>query len=164
MRSRFNKLFEAVTKTLINEEYHNDALMVKGGEYIVQAEVSGDDVEITTLFKYDKKLDDHREINLHSISPQLRQDIEDAVLNDVGGKNYEDNEDFGNTDYDIEEGNIFERLEELMRSKPELENDLKPILDDFQDIIEDINSLDVDDDKIDVTDLGIHLNRLFPDV
>lgn len=74
------------------------------------------------------------------------------------------NEDFGNTDYDIEEGSIFERLEEVMRSKPELENDLKPILDDFQDIIEDINSLDVDDYKIDVTELGLHLNRLFPDV
>jgi len=74
------------------------------------------------------------------------------------------NENFGNTDYDIEEGNIFERLEELMRSKPELENDLIPILNDFQDIIEDINSLDVDDYKIDVTELGLHLNRLFPDV
>ena len=74
------------------------------------------------------------------------------------------NENFGNTDYDVEEGNVFERLEDLLRNKPELENDLKPILDDFQDIIEDINSLDVDDDKIDVTDLGIHLNKLFPDV
>jgi len=74
------------------------------------------------------------------------------------------NEDFGNTDYDIEEGNIFERLEDLLRNKPELENDLKPILNDFQGIIEDINSLDVDDYKIDATDLGLHLNRLYPDV
>ena len=73
-------------------------------------------------------------------------------------------DDEGNTNYDIEEGNIFERLEEVMRSKPEIADLLKPILDDFQDIIEDINSLDVDDYKIDVTDLGIHLNRLFPDV
>ena len=73
-------------------------------------------------------------------------------------------EDFGNTDYDVEEGNVFERLEEVMRSKPEIADLLKPILDDFQDIIKDINSLDVDDYKIDVTDLGIHLNRLFPDV
>lgn len=88
-----------------------------------------------------------------------------AVADKVLGPNEDgENEDFGNTDYDVEEGNIFERLEELMRSKPELENDLKPILNDFQDNIEDINSLDVDDDKIDVTDLGIHLNRLFPDV
>lgn len=62
------------------------------------------------------------------------------------------------------EGNIFERLEAFMRSNPEAEQELTPILNDFQDIIEDINSLDVDDYKVDSTDLGIHLNRLFPDV
>jgi len=63
-----------------------------------------------------------------------------------------------------DEGNIFERLEAFMRSNPEAEQELTPILNDFQDIIEDINSLDADDYKVDATDLGIHLNRLFPDV
>lgn len=70
-----------------SEEYDNDELMVNGVEYIVQAEISGDDVEITTLFKYDAKLDDHIEVDLGSISPQLRQDIEDSVQNDAGREN-----------------------------------------------------------------------------
>jgi len=70
-----------------SEEYGNDELMVNGVEYIVQAEISGDNVEITTLFKYDAKLDDHIEVDLGSISPQLRQDIEDSVRNDVGREN-----------------------------------------------------------------------------
>tara|TARA_R110002126_G_scaffold264366_1_gene407374 strand:+ start:3562 stop:4440 length:879 start_codon:yes stop_codon:yes gene_type:complete len=69
------------------EEYDNDELMVNGVEYIVQAEISGDDVEITTLFKYDAELDDHIEVDLDSISPQLRQDIEDSVQNDAGREN-----------------------------------------------------------------------------
>jgi len=69
-----------------------------------------------------------------------------------------------------DEGNIFERLEAFMLSNPEAEQivltkqELTSILNDFQDIIEDINSLDADDYKVDATDLGIHLNRLFPDV
>ena len=50
------------------EKYENDALMVNGDEYIVQAEISGDDVEITTLFVYDRELDDHKEIDLGSIA------------------------------------------------------------------------------------------------
>ena len=70
-----------------SEEYDNDELMVNGVEYIVQAEISGDDVEITTLFKYDAELDDHIEVDLSSISPQLMQDIEDSVQNDAGREN-----------------------------------------------------------------------------
>ena len=150
-----NLIFEAYTKSVIKEnaEYDNDALMVNGDEYIVQAIVSGDDVEITTLFKYDKELDDHNEIDLDSISPQLRQDIEDSVLIDA-------EEDFGNTDYDVEEPPVFERLEELMNSKPELEGVLKPILDEFEDIITSMIKLDSVDGKIDETDLGEALYRL----
>ena len=78
-----------------------------------------------------------------------------------------------NEGYEEGEGNIFERLEAFIRSNPEVEQELTPILNDFQDIIEDINSLDAqpqatgrgaDEYKVDATDLGIHLNRLFPDV
>ena len=79
---------------------------------------------------------------------------------------YIDPDDVDNVDYEDEEdeGNIFERLEAFMRSNPEVEQELTLILNDFQDIIEDINNLDADDYKVDATDLGIHLNRLFPDV
>ena len=79
---------------------------------------------------------------------------------------YIDPDDVDNVDYEDEEDerNIFERLEAFMRSNPEVEQELTLILNDFQDIIEDINNLDADDYKVDATDLGIHLNRLFPDV
>ena len=84
-----------------------------------------------------------------------------------------DDVDYQDVEDEEGEGNIFERLEAFIRSNPEVEQELTPILNDFQDIIEDINSLDAqpqatgrgaDEYKVDATDLGIHLNRLFPDV
>ena len=81
-----------------------------------------------------------------------------------------DDVDYQDVEDEEGEGNIFERLEAFMPSDPEEEQivltkqELTSILNDFQDIIEDINSLDADDYKVDATDLGIHLNRLFPDV
>ena len=149
MKTDQDLIFEAYIKTLINEKYHNDALMVKGSEYIVQAEVSGDDVEITTLFKYDKKLDDHREINLHSISPQLRQDIEDAVLNDVGGKNYEDNE--------VSTG-ISEQLDIFIENHPEFSKQLSPIWNEMSEIAEELGKFDIDEDSI--NDIEVFLDKL----
>ena len=153
-----NLIFEAYTKSIIKEnaEYDNDALMVNGDEYIVQAIVSGDDVEITTLFKYDKELDDHNEIDLGSISPQLRQDIEDSVLKDAG----EDNEDVGNTDYDVDEPSVFESLEELMNSKPELQGVLKPILLEFEDALMEIDKIDIN--NFDAQEVFNSLARLYP--
>jgi len=74
---------------------------------------------------------------------------------DVDRRDAEDEED---------EGSIFERLEAFIYNNLEAEQELTPILNDFKAIIEDINSLDADDYKVDATDLGIHLNRLFPDV
>ena len=139
------------------EKYENDALMVNGDEYIVQAEISGDDVEITTLFKYDEELDDHNEIDLGSIPPQLRQDIEDSVLKNVHS---EDNEDLGNTDYDVEEPSVFERLEELMNSKPELEGVLKPILLEFEDALMEIDKIDTN--NFDAQEVFTSLARLYP--
>ena len=138
------------------EKYENDALMVNGDEYIVQAEISGDDVEITTLFKYDAGLDDHSEIDLGSIPPQLRQDIEDSVKNDSN----EDNEDLGNTDYDVDEPSVFERLEELMNSKPELEGVLKPILLEFEDALMEIDKIDTN--NFDAQEVFTSLARLYP--
>tara|TARA_A100000171_G_scaffold45184_1_gene48661 strand:- start:101 stop:580 length:480 start_codon:yes stop_codon:yes gene_type:complete len=153
-----NLIFEAYTKSIIKEnaEYDNDALMVNGDEYIVQAIVSGDDVEITTLFKYDKELDDHNEIDLGSISPQLRQDIEDSVLKDAE----EDNEDVGNTDYDVDEPSVFESLEELMNSKPELQGVLKPILLEFEDALMEIDKIDIN--NFDAQEVFNSLARLYP--
>ena len=139
------------------EKYENDALMVNGDEYIVQAEISGDDVEITTLFKYNEELDDHNEIDLGSIPPQLRQDIEDSVLKNVHS---EDNEDLGNTDYDVEEPSVFERLEELMNSKPELEGVLKPILLEFEDALMEIDKIDTN--NFDAQEVFTSLARLYP--
>ena len=90
-----------------------------------------------------------------------------------------DDVDYQDVEDEEGEGNIFERLEAFMPSDPEEEQivltkqELTSILNDFQDIIEDINSLDAqpqatgrgaDEYKVDATDLGIHLNRLFPDV
>jgi hypothetical protein len=89
---------------------------------------------------------------------ERRNEIAAEIGPDPDDVDYQDVED------EEEEGNIFERLEAFMRSNPEAEQELTPILNDFQDIIEDINSLDADDYKVDATDLGIHLNRLFPDV
>jgi hypothetical protein len=139
------------------EKYENDALMVNGDEYIVQAEISGDDVEITTLFKYDEELDDHNEIDLGSIPPQLRQDIEDSVLKNVHS---EDNEDLGNTDYDVEEPSVFERLEELMNSKPELKGVLTPILLDFENALMEIDKIDIN--NFDAQEVFTSLARLYP--
>ena len=154
-----NLIFEAYAKRLINEEYENDALMVNGDEYIVHANISGDDVEITTLFKYDAKLDDHSEIDLGSISPQLRQDIEDSVKND-SNEDSEDNEDFGNTDYDVDQPSCFEALEELLKHKPELEGFLKPILIEMEDALMEINKIDVN--NFDAQEVFTSLNRLYP--
>lgn len=157
MKTDQDLIFEAYTKTLNeNTPYENDALTVNGDEYIVQAHVSGDDVEITTLFKYDAELDDHNEIDLGSISPQLRQDIEDSVINDLS----EDNEDFGNTNYDVDEPSCFERLEELMNSKPELEGVLKPILLEFEDAMVEIDKIDIND--FDAQEVFTSLARLYP--
>jgi len=159
MKTDQDLIFEAYAKRLINEEYENDALMVNGDEYIVHANISGDDVEITTLFKYDAKLDDHSEIDLGSISPQLRQDIEDSVKND-SNEDSEDNEDFGNTDYDVDEPSVFEALEELLNSKPELEGFLKPILIEMEDALMEINKIDVN--NFDAQEVFTSLNRLYP--
>ncbi len=114
-----NLIFEAYTKSLVKEnaEYDNDALMVNGDEYIVKAIVSGDDVEITTLFNYDKELDDHNEINLGSISPKLRQDIEDSIKNDLG----EDNEEFSS------EGEEDNNLSKIEASLEKIADELKTL-------------------------------------
>jgi hypothetical protein len=133
--------------------------MVNGDEYIVQANISGDDVEITTLFVYDRELDDHKEIDLGSIPPQLRQDIEDSVLKDAEEDN-EDNEDLGNTDYDVDEPSVFERLDELMNSKPELEGVLKPILLEFEDALMEIDKIDIN--NFDPQEVFTSLARLYP--
>jgi hypothetical protein len=95
-----------------------------------------------------------------------RRAQEEERRNEIAAEIGPDPDDVDRRDAEEEEGegNIFERLEAFMHSNPEAEQELTPILNDFQDIIEDINSLDVDDYKVDVTDLGIHLNRLFPDV
>lgn len=91
---------------------------------------------------------------------------QDSYYEQFGAEAFEEHYGFAYPQAEDEEGegNIFERLEAFMRSNPEAEQELTPILNDFQDIIEDINSLDADDYKVDATDLGIHLNRLFPDV
>ena len=98
---------------------------------------------------------------------ERRNEIAAEIGPDPDDVDYQDVED------EEGEGNIFERLEAFIRSNPEVEQELTPILNDFQDIIEDINSLDAqpqatgrgaDEYKVDATDLGIHLNRLFPDV
>ena len=73
------------------------------------------------------------------------------------GFQYPEAED--NEDQNMDEGNIFERLENI-RSIEELQ----PILDDFKAIIEDIDSIEAENGMIEAADLGIHLNRLFPDV
>ena len=70
------------------------------------------------------------------------------------------NEDFGNTDYDVEEGNVFERLEELMNSKPELEGVLKPILLEFEDAINEIDKIDIN--NFDAQEVFNSLARLYP--
>ena len=75
-----------------------------------------------------------------------------------------DDVDYQDVEDEEDEGSIFERLEAFIYNNLETEQELTPILNDFKAIIEDINSLDADDYKVDATDLGIHLNRLFPDV
>ena len=68
--------------------------------------------------------------------------------------------DIDPADEDVDPDNVFERLEKLMRIKPELENDLKPILSQFDDVMSNIIALSSEDGKIDETDLGALLPRL----
>ena len=69
-------------------------------------------------------------------------------------------EDLGNTDYDVDEPSVFERLEELMNSKPELEGVLKPILLEFEDAINEIDKIDTND--FDAQEVFTSLARLYP--
>jgi hypothetical protein len=70
------------------------------------------------------------------------------------------NEDFGNTNYDVDEPSCFERLEELMSSKPELEGVLKPILLEFEDAMMEIDKIDTN--NFDPQEVFTSLNRLYP--
>lgn len=69
-------------------------------------------------------------------------------------------EDFGNTDYDVDEPSVFEALEELLNSKPELEGVLKPILIEMEDALMEINKIDVN--NFDAQEVFTSLNRLYP--
>ena len=69
-------------------------------------------------------------------------------------------EDLGNTDYDVDEPSVFERLEELMNSKPELEGVLKPILLEMEDALMEIDKIDIND--FDAQEVFTSLNRLYP--
>jgi len=69
-------------------------------------------------------------------------------------------EDFGNTNYDVDEPSCFERLEELMNSKPELASVLKPILDEMQDALMEIDKIDIN--NFDAQEVFNSLNRLYP--
>jgi len=59
---------------------------------------------------------------------------------------------------------IFEKLEAIIEYHPQLAEYLRALLDEFEAIMTDINDLEAEDGKIDAADLGIHLNRLFPDI
>jgi hypothetical protein len=75
-------------------------------------------------------------------------------------KNLNEDLDIDPDDEDVEPGTVVDRLEELMLKKPELKNDLNPILDELKDIIASIINLDSVDGKIDKSDLGAPLYRL----
>ena len=72
----------------------------------------------------------------------------------------EDAENLGNTNYDVDEPSCFERLEELMYSKPELKGVLKPILLEFEDAMMEIDKIDTND--FDPQEVFTSLNRLYP--
>ena len=175
MKTDQDLIFEAYSKTLNEGSHLYGDTELGPGKYKAK-DVTITDYDIEGLTRdgvgggYENvpvEFEDDNGTTMTGIVDYLRVDYDQVdgsgIIHDAEVGTLEE-DDEGNTNYDIEEGNIFERLEEVMRSKPEIADLLKPILDDFQDIIEDINSLDVDDYKIDVTDLGIHLNRLFPDV
>jgi len=69
-------------------------------------------------------------------------------------------EDFGNTNYDVDEPSCFERLEELMNSKPELASVLKPILIEMEDALMEIDKIDIN--NFDAQEVFTSLNRLYP--
>lgn len=69
-------------------------------------------------------------------------------------------EDFGNTDYDVDEPSVFEALEELLNSKPELEGVLKPILIEMEDALKEIDEIDAND--FDAQEVFTSLSRLYP--
>jgi hypothetical protein len=136
-----------------------DAMKAELGRNLTEAEIEHCEEYWTASEKDNESHADMQEVEAE------RRAQEEERRNEMAAE-YIDPDDVDNVDYEDEEdeGNIFERLEAFMRSNPEVEQELTPILNDFQDIIEDINSLDADDYKVDATDLGIHLNRLFPDV
>ena len=65
-------------------------------------------------------------------------------------------------DEDVDEGNIYKRLQAFMEYHPETVEFISSLLNEFEAIMTDINDLEAPDQKIDAVDLGIHLNRLFP--
>ena len=83
-----------------------------------------------------------------------------AQSNKTHSEMEEENEDFGNTNYDVDEPSVFERLEELMNSKPELEGVLKPILLEFEDALMEIDKIDIND--FDAQEVFTSLARLYP--
>lgn len=105
----FNKTYQSLMKSIMEErewdedpevpgytkngeyKYENDELEIGDNLYGITADIGYNkhpegvdvfEVELTNLYEYDSKLDDNVEINLHEISPELRQTIESAVEED----------------------------------------------------------------------------------
>jgi len=82
-------------------------------------------------------------------------------------KEDENNEDLADDEYDELFGgadvpSCFERLEELMKSKPELQDVLKPILIEFEDAIQKISQVDINTGNFDAGEVFGVLSRLYP--
>lgn len=105
----FNKTYQSLMKSIMEErewdeepevfgytkngkyKYESDELEIGDNVYSITADIGYNkhpegvdvfEVELTDLYEYDFKLDDNVEINLHEISPELRQTIESAVEED----------------------------------------------------------------------------------
>ena len=83
-----------------------------------------------------------------------------AQSNKTHSEMEEENEDLGNTNYDVDEPSVFERLEELMNSKPELKGVLTPILLDFENALMEIDKIDIN--NFDAQEVFTSLARLYP--
>ena len=144
MKNEQDLIFEAYTKTIINEDLGNTPLE----ELSI---LSPEEYEMVQNFE-NFDADDWGYNKLQRFYFRKRK----------GG---EDNEDLTDDNYDelfggADEPSVFERLEEIMNSKPELEGVLKPILLEFEDAMKEIDNISKSD--FDPQEVFTSLARLYP--
>jgi hypothetical protein len=161
MKSKFDSIFEAyISNKTLNENYDG-----KGAVNLLdqlKEEVPELEDKINQILSQVFDVVDILNQEPYADDPVLGKAYGSLIDDHVRpmGTFKEDNEDFGNTDYDVEEPSVFERLESLMRRQPKLIGVLKPILLEFEDALMEIDKIDNND--FDPQEVFTSLARLYP--